>query len=104
MPVPRRVTTPRLEALPFTLILLVYIWLLRAWAPWPLALPIALALSSFIAHRETVESFGFSIPAFARALAAWRWRLAILGLAVAAIALLRATPPHLVYRWLVYLA
>jgi len=95
---------PAAEALGFTLAVGVYIWFLRAHAPWSLFVLAAFVLASFVWHAETFDSLGLSRDAFVNAVAAWRWRLAGCIAVVAILGWWRAVSPHLVSRWFVYFA
>lgn len=92
------------EALAFTAAVAAYIWFLRAQSSWTLLALLAFVVVSFVAHAETPASLGLNWGTLLHALTAWRWTLAAAAAAMAILAIVRTVPPHLAWRWFVYLA
>src|ERR1700730_4354374 len=93
----RRSILPLAEAFGFTAIVLIDIWFLHSRSAWGDLLPTVFAIVSFIAHRETLQSLGFTTRGLAGMLSGY----AVLLLTACFFA---DDPLHLLLRGCIYFA
>jgi hypothetical protein len=92
------------EAFLFTAAVLADIWMLHFRTHWGDAVPAALAIASFVVHKETPGTLGLAVREFGAALYALRFAGAALVAATAVAIFLVGQPPlYQLYRGCLYL-
>jgi Type II CAAX prenyl endopeptidase Rce1-like len=100
----KRSKTGLIEAIAFSAAVLAYIWIFRFRAPWTVWVLVAWAAIAYMVHRETLDSSGFSMGVFLRAVVDWRylWPAALLALGL--VLQQRLADPQLLLRGVIYFA